>query len=206
MINKEKLLNIMSYEYEKIFNNWFTELQSTQYKNGYDISYLSDKGAINIFIIRMNKLGVMNDQKRNNDYMVMVYNAYDGIEKYVFDVTADPKTKRGGIASILPQVYKGNIRNHRWIFGRTAVCQDNHPVWVWRYGTNVTEKGFFGINIHDNGGAWNSSLGCTILADSDSYKENFKRVLDIVKKGEFANNIPVAVFEEKDFEKHLSII
>lgn len=198
-INKESLLDISSFKYQEIFDNWYKKRQETKYKIDYPIKYNDEDNSINIFIIRMNNIGIMNDQKRNNDFLIMIHNATDGIYKYVFEVTADPKTKKTGIASIIPQVYIGNIRNHKWIFGRTAVCQDNHPVWVWRWGLNKEEKGFFGINIHDNGGFFNSSLGCTIFADNKAYKENFKKILDEVKNTEFKNNIPVAVFQEKDF-------
>jgi hypothetical protein len=149
--------------------------------------------------------------KYDNDFLVIIENKPgDLVTLYVFSATVDPKTRRNNIASILYQFYYGNIRNHRGIPGRTAVCQDFCTVWVRRYFMSILgkwdfidEKGFLGINIHDKGGFFNSSLGCTILDSQDDYSKYFKPLLDKIKKVN-SRDIPVMVIHEQKFRELLN--
>jgi len=66
-----------------------------------------------------------------------------------------------------------------------------------------TSLGHFGINIHDNGGFLNSSLGCVILESSQQYKTVFKPLLQRVTN---KNNIPVAVINQDYFTEELKVV
>ena len=121
----------------------------------------------------------------------------DNFRRYVFNCTADPKYKKTRIANICEQIYFGNIRNHRQVAGRDAICQDLCEVYVRRYegGSWFEEKGFFGINIHNPAGAYNSSLGCVIISTDDDYLSEFRPLLRRVNK----KNIPVAIIRDNKF-------
>lgn len=195
-------LNLTIPQINNIFNAYYNYLGHNNFTN--NIRFDITPGGINVFVIRMNSIYVTNDMKRNNDWMFIYQNEIPGKQKsynYVFQVTADPKTRKYRIANILPQIYGGNIRNHRWIFGRLAICQDNYKVWVRRFDKNekdfVDEKGFFGINIHDNAGMFNSSLGCVILANQSSYSNMFFPLLKEIKS--IQKIIPVCVFQDNIF-------
>lgn len=197
-MTKEELLNIVYTEYESLFEKYRKEQNSP-------ISLQTANGSINAFVIRCNNMYITNDMERNNDFLVVLRYNPDNVDKYAFKVTADPCTRRYNIANLCEQIYAGNIRNHRWIAGRIAICQDLYPVKVRRYQNSsryYEETGFFGINIHDNGGFWNSSLGCVILESEDEYKESYKPLL---KSAANKNYVPVAVIRDKEFKHLLSL-
>jgi len=158
--------------------------------------------VLNVIVIRCNDIYITNDLKRNNDWLILIYNNL----RYIYECTADPKYRKNKIANICEQVYFGNIRNHRGIYNRLAICQDNSDVYVRRYTGNkwYEEHGKFGINIHNPAGFFNSSLGCVILANESRYINSFRPLLREVKKK--TNHIPVAVFNLKEFEKQAEAI
>jgi hypothetical protein len=200
---REIINNITPAAAESLFNLFNTSLMSTKYYSSAP-GYRTDPDLINVFIIRCNPIYVTNDINRNNDWMFIIQNPgrlNPSHKKYIFQVTVDPKIKKNGIANSLPQQYLGNIRNHRWIPGRPAICQDNHKVWVRRYNKMgfYEEAGYFGINIHNNAGLFNSSLGCTILASENSYSQTFKPLLNSLKKLGIINKIPVTIMQDETF-------
>jgi len=149
-----------------------------------------EAGTINVICIRNNDENSFNDVIRNNDILIVIENRpSDSFRLYEYEVTADPSRKKPGIAHLCEGAYNSYVvRPHRWIAGRTALCQDTGEVRVFR--TNSQGKimparsagghyewGYFGINVHDTGGFWNSSLGCIILEDLKLYRDEFKPLL-----------------------------
>ena len=184
-----------------LFYRYQNYLEPTIYKNP-RVDFDNDEGHINVFIIRNNAIGIANDSLRNNDYLIVTENSSAESEGsiYVFSVTADPKTKRPGIAFALPCQWNGNIGFHHWLNWRDCIRQDNDDVWVRRYkadGSYYEEKGRFTIHIHDSGGFFNSSLGCTILASDDSYQSMFRPLLKKVKKTQ--TRVPVSLIDKDVF-------
>lgn len=167
--------DIPADKYRELFDKYIASLPK-EYQHG--VKWNED--GINVIIKRNNPVETFNDEIRNNDDLIIIENKPATYTKYLFNVTADPKTRRFGIATLLPQAYYGNVRNHRGILGRPAICQDNCPVWIKRYGGKV-EHGHFGIHIHDNGGFFNSSLGCTVLSSAESFINEFKPLLKRIK-------------------------
>ena len=195
-MDKETLLNITYTQYEKIFDKYS---KSSGLINPHKVAMRKGLNEVDAFVIRCNEMYVTNDIIRNNDYLVLLQYLMDSISKYVFKVTADPSIRRYNIANLCEQIYYGNIRNHRWIAGRICIAQDKCPVRVRRYSDSrhyIEEVGYFGINIHDNGGLWNSSLGCVILESKDSYNNFLKPLL---KSAANKNYVPVTVIRDKDF-------
>lgn len=170
-------------------------------------SFTDKKNAIMVFVIRCNERISDNTAIRNNDLLVVVeYISLDNYNVYTFNVTADPKSKQANIAHLIEQVYTGNVRPHRWIAGRLAICSDKG---CWYRRTNSKGEGYeakfgqIGINIHDTGGFWNSSLGCVILESDSDYKNVFKPLLKRVSN---SNSIPVAVINQDYFTDELKAI
>jgi len=165
-----------------------------------------ERGTIIALVIRCNDGISFNNELPNNDLLVVVeYVSEDNFNIYTFNVTADPKSKKANIAHLLEQVYTGNVRPHRWILGRLAICSDK-GCWFRRTDTKGNDGDFtfdkIGINIHDTGGFWNSSLGCVILENDDEYKNVFKPLLRrVINK----NSIPVAVINQRYFKEELGI-
>lgn len=193
-----KLGKMKFSEIETLFNAYYDRLLAS-YKPA-EKRFNTEPGTINVIAVRCNHLYITNDIERNNDVLMIVENkADDNFRRYIYDVTADPKSRKPGIANLLPQIYLGNIRNHRQILGRPAICQDFDSVWVRRYNSNgiwKDENGLFGINIHDRGGFFNSSLGCIILGSEEEYRNEYKPLLLRSEK----KNIPVAVMQDIVFE------
>lgn len=164
-----------------------------------------ERGDIAVFVIRRNKSNSFNDEDVdgdgkidwNNDLLVIYEHvSEDNANIYTFDVTADPKSNKANIAHLCEQIYRGNIGLHRGILGRVCIRSDRG---TWNFRTNTLKKivtsffGLIGINIHDTGGFWNTSLGCVILASMDDYKNVFKPLL---KRAKNQNNIPVYVINQ----------
>jgi hypothetical protein len=144
--------------------------------------WLDEEGSINVIVIRENDENSYNDVIRNNDHLLIFENRpNETFREYLYQVTADPSTNKAGIAHLCQGAYESyTVRPHRWIAGRTALCQDKGEVKIFR--TDTKRRiidffwGYFGINLHDTGGFWNSSLGCVILALKAQYQE-FKQLL-----------------------------
>lgn len=184
-MTREELRKIPYGIYKMLFNVFASEVPE---KYNLSKTQWNDNG-LNVIVIRCNDIYVTNDMERNNDWMILFFRGL----KYIFEVTADPKYRKNKIANICEQVYYGNIRNHRGIYNRDAICQDNCKVWVRRYKNDkwYEELGHFGINIHNSAGFFNSSLGCVILADEKRYTQVFRPLLREAKT--ISNKIPVAV-------------
>lgn len=210
-MDREYLLNIPYKKYKEIFykfRDYLKTFNNGKYYhlfNGKDIEFKEDSNTLSVFVIRCNDYYITNDMQRNNDFLILLYSTpSDKYEKYVFDVTADPKTRRYGIANLMEQIYVGNVRNHKWTLGRDCIAQDLCPVWVRRYTSNTNyyeEKGHFGINIHNNGGLFNSSLGCVIFADDEDYFNYFRKIVRTIDN---KKEIPVAVIRDNLFLKFLN--
>jgi hypothetical protein len=211
-LTREKLLNLSYDDYRAVFNKYYNELLTTKYLTDPKIKWTEDPSTINVISIRCNDLFVTNDMVYDNDFLIVLENKpKEEAIIYVFITTIDPKTRRNNIANILYQFYFGNIRNHRGIPGRSAICQDFCTVWVRRFTKSISnssnwlfidEKGYFGIHIHDKNGCYNSSLGCTILDSQDAYTKYFKPLLDNIKHSH-PQNIPVMVIHEQKFKEFL---
>lgn len=185
---------------------------------GYINNYLEDdrvtcsipdfkKNGIIVFVIRCNERISFNDEIRNNDLLVIAeYISEDNFNVYTFNVTADPKSQSPNIAHLIEQVYTGNIGLHRSILGRVCIRSDK-GTWYKRTDSkgNAYKEKFeqIGLNIHDNGGFFNSSLGCVILENSNEYKNVFKPLLSRVSN---RNNVPVAVMNIDYFTDELKVV
>ena len=157
-------------------------------------------GTINVICIRNNDENSFNDSIRNNDKLVIIENRpNDSYRLYEYTVTSDPSVKKPAIAHLCEGAYDSYaVRPHRWIAGRTALCQDAGEVRVFRTNSQgklmYYEWGYFGINVHDTGGLWNSSLGCIILADLNLYKNEFKPLLLRAKQVHTKLNLNFSLF------------
>lgn len=195
------------------------------FKNGFtvDLSERIEKSviypdAVNSLVvieIRCNVDISFNDEIRNNDLLYLFrFDESDRLTSFHFDCTTDPCTTKNRIAHTARQIYRGNVGNHKAINGRTCIRSDNGSgTWVRRTDTtgevipldpehSDAELGHYGINIHDNGGFANSSLGCTILAGGNylqpgPYRDIYKPLL---LKCSNNNNIPVVLLDLEDVE------
>lgn len=203
-MEKEYLFNLNYPDFRKVFEKNIAEKLGTKWMRDSKIKWSTEDGTINVIVIRCNDIYITNDEKRNNDYLVIIENTPEGSMNYIFNCTADPKYKRDGIANLCEQIYYGNIRNHRWTFGRLAICQDFCEVYVIRFikGKPSEECGLFKINIHDNGSSYNSSLGCVIIATQQENKKYYQPLLSRVRKIQ-ERNIPVAVIRDVNFVRLL---
>lgn len=186
---------------KNLFNRYNVYLDSTKYRNP-DIQFASKPGEINAFVIRNNEIGISNSALRNNDYLIVTKNetASEAGQIFVFSVTADPKDKAPKRAFAAPCQWIANIGYHHYLPWRICLRQDNDDIWVRRYKADDSyyeEKGRFTIHIHDTGGFFNSSLGCVILANDDSYNKMFKPLLTEVKK--YQKNVPVSLLDRNTF-------
>ena len=141
--------------------------------------------TINVMGIRSNSEISFNlGEEFNNDKLLIYENTSHGsVRMWDFDVTMDPKDKKKEIAHLLKGIYATFVvRAHKWVKGRDALCSDIPPGVRFsrtdQYG-NVTGTytDRIGINIHNNNGFRNSSLGCTILADEDAFKTKFRPLI-----------------------------
>jgi len=139
-----------------------------------------EPGTLNVIGIRCNSETEFNFGKYN-DYLILIFNNASGsFDEVILEVTVDPCRNKEGIAHLRQGVWNSyKVRVHRNVsryfdfigkkMKRWALCQDVNPVEIIRTNGDgkvmKTERGFFGINIHDNGGYADSSLGCTILKD-----------------------------------------
>lgn len=146
-----------------------------------------EPGTLNIIGVRCNTEADFNFGKYN-DYLILVLNKEnDEYTSAIINVTVDPATTKNGIAHLRQGAWNSYVvRPHRWArrrfgkFGeinRWACCQDLHTVEIVRTDGKgkiiSTERGMYGINIHDNGGYRDSSLGCTVIQSDESYLNIF---------------------------------
>ncbi len=145
------------------------------------------------FVFRFNEDESYNDVITNNDLKVyakrVTSDGEPAVDDEFFNVTADPKTKREGIAHFLPQVYQGNIGDHRQVFGRICIRSDK-GCWYFRTGNGKPQYGCIGLNWHNSAGLWNTSLGCVINEDENRWKAIEKPYL---KSAANINKVPCAI-------------
>lgn len=146
------------------------------------------------FVFRFNEDESFNDELPNNDLKVLAMRVKDedgdwAVNDQFFNVTADPKTRRKGIAHFLPQVYRGNIGNHRAIIGRICIRSDR-GCWYFRTGDGKPQFGMIGLNWHNSAGFINTSLGCVINEDENRWKTIEKPMLNLTANRQ---NVPSAI-------------
>lgn len=206
--------------YKDFFKNGYTTDLSERVDSS--IIYPEKKDSIIVFEIRCNDQISFNNEIRNNDLLFVIEIADDqqGIVLHQFDCTTDPCSPKYNIAHTARQIYRGNVGDHHAIEERKCIRSDNgQGTWVRRTDGNgevlpLNPKhsdavlGHYGINIHDNGGFANSSMGCTILAGPDfqhhgPYLDEYKPLL---LKAANKGNIPVILFDLEDVEDVINTI
>ena len=168
-----------------------------------DVSFREGIGNINVMGIKRDpEIHFNSSEAFYNDILVVSQNVENGQKFYVYKVTMDPKNKKNKIAHLLLGMYDSyNIRPHRWISSRIAICQDRDEVFIARTDKKgnvinaVPYNGLFGINIHDSDIFINTSLGCTVLEkDSIHNKYHYKKSLKpLLKTVANVDNIVYAV-------------
>lgn len=176
----------------KLFNDFNEKLKGTKFENNLKFS----ETGLNFFSVRCNPIGRANDVERNNDALILI----TPTDMYTFWETADPKTKRDGIAWALKYQWRANIRAHHWEKGRWAACQDNCKLWVGRFFGKVFKHfyGLFTIHVHNPGIYYNSGLGCQILNSDESYWKYMHPELDRQRKID-PNDVTVTLMQYEDF-------
>lgn len=172
-------------DYKNIFNHFISYAKENGRYYG-NPKWQDADHTINVVGIRNNDEIDFNVKKYNNDKLFIIQNRPN--DKWIlheYNVTVDPSTNKYRIAHLCEGAYESYVvRPHRWIPGRTALCQDAGEVRIVRTdlrgGPIVYEWGYFGINIHNAGGFRNSSLGCTIYPDE--HHQEIKHILLNAKK------------------------
>ena len=119
---------------------------------------MSEGAICMVWQIRMNKLGVANDEKAWNDYMITVENPSDlnGLEEprlEVFKGTLDPKTLRNGMFFSIPHMTYRHTGKHHGLSWRDCLRQDN--IYVLHPGTGqYIDYRTWGIRFYKVNGKW----------------------------------------------------
>lgn len=148
----------------------------------------TEPNTITAIGIRNNEEISFNDELTDNDDLIVYENTSSGeVRLWRFPCTTDPNTKKDKIAHSIKGMWDCYVvGNHRYQPGRTALRQDANEIVVARTDKNgkivKVEKGYFGINVHNKNGFFNSSLGCTILENDINYDTKFKPILKRVEK------------------------
>jgi len=176
MITFETLKDLKLTDWELIFAKHLDWSAKNKRTSGVPQWWTSD-GTLNVVGVRFNTETDFNNGKYNDFLMLSL----EGDSVAYFEVTTDPKSNKFGIAHLRQGCWNSyTIRPHRWenkyfpkigTIPRWAICQDKDEVEIVRTdgkGNIVeTERGFFGINIHESTG--DTSLGCTIFKSQQSY-------------------------------------
>ena len=197
-----KMYEAIAYAYKKRLLG-----DSARRKYITDESIVWNNNGMSVIQIQCNEVGIANDVLRNNDWMITVV---DGKIVEIYKITTDPKTKRSGMAFIVPQITRRHVGYHRWNLNRIALRQDqgsdfDYTTWVRRFyykngkWTWTEQKGFYTIHTHDTGGFWNSSLGCAVIANDSTYRNYFKPALKDLKARKLDRNIPLYIINYKEF-------
>lgn len=184
--------------------------------------WFDEENTINLIGIRCNTEVEFNFGKYNDFLMVIFNKPGDTYDYQLLEVTVDPFRNKEGIAHLRQGVWDSYVvRPHKWAtryftalkktIDRWACCQDQNKVEIVRTdgkGNIIkTERGFFGINIHDNGGYNDSSLGCTILKNDTDYLERYlPYIYDIDSNKKVpvnAGNISYCLINHSQFEKYM---
>lgn len=151
-------------------------------------TFPTEPNTITAIGIRNNEEISFNDELTDNDDLIVYENTSSGeVRLWRFPCTTDPKSRKVfKIAHSIKGVWDCFVvGNHRHQPGRTALRQDANSIVVARTDKNgkivKVEKGYFGLNVHNKNGFFNSSLGCTILESDINYDQKFKPILKRVK-------------------------
>jgi len=154
--------------------------------------WFDDDNTLNVIGIRCNEELDVNN-KRYNDYLILIHNKNSSdVSIVVLEVTIDPAIDKYGRAHlrqglwnsyvIRPHAPSGNDERNFPNIGRQkrwGICQNQNSGEVEVARTDghgqllKTERGRFGINIHDSGGYVDSSIGCTVIKSDESYESLF---------------------------------
>jgi hypothetical protein len=204
LIQSDKVTyDVLKTFYSELCNNYFKPERIALINNEF-IKFPSIENEIAVFPIRLNERLSFNNTEGefNNDLLfIMQYKGDDNkVNKLFFNVTTDPKSKQLNIAHLVEQIYRGDIGIHRGDSTRLCIRSD-YGTWFKRTDTlgneTVEEFGCIGLNIHDNHGAYNSSLGCVILESEQQYINVYKPMLKTVVN---KKSIPVCVLNGDIFD------
>jgi len=183
--------NFSYNDLKQLFTKHLTWSQTNNRVSG-SPKWLEEENTLNVIGIRCNDEIDINN-KRYNDFLVLVQNkSSDDVSIVILDVTIDPATNKDGRAHlrqgmwnsyvVRPHAPSGNDERVFPINGRQkrwGICQNQNSgeVEVARTDGNgnfvKSERGRFGINIHDSGGYVDSSIGCTVIKSDVSYESLF---------------------------------
>lgn len=214
-------LNSLNYNDIKALFEKHLEWSKANNRTSGEPKWFDEPNTLNLIGIRCNTEVDFNFGKYN-DFLMVIFNKPGGTFDYqLLEVTCDPYKKKESIAHLRQGVWDSFVvRPHRWAtrffkalnktIDRWAVCQDQNKVEIVRTnGKGIvieTERGMFGINIHDNGGYADSSLGCTILKNDSDYLNRYLIYLyDINKKEKIpvnADNITYCLINHSQLESY----
>lgn len=218
-MNRDKIISLLhdySYrDYKSLYEKYRVWL--TKQKVEPSVIFPNSKSEIAVFQFRCNEPISFNDQERNNDLLVImeIQDNMRAISDFFFDVTCDPCTTKPRIAHSCAQIYRGNVGPHRGDPNRPCIRSD-YGFGTWYNRTDAkgdvidinpddnftSVSGHIGINIHNANGAYNSSLGCTILSNEKEYQNIFRPVITGCSN---KSNIPVILIDADDLEDILGI-
>ena len=187
----ETISNFSYSDLKKLFTKHLAWSQGNNRVSGNPV-WLEEDNTLNVIGIRCNKEIEVNN-RRYNDYLILIHNKNSSdVSIVVLEVTIDPATDKYGRAHlrqglwncyvIRPHAPSGNDERNFPNLGwqkRWGICQNQNSgeVEVIRTDGNgneiKTERGRFGINIHDSGGYTDSSIGCTVIKSDESYESLF---------------------------------
>jgi hypothetical protein len=105
-----------------------------------------------------------------NDYLIMCWRDAQGEHVRVFACTTDPahtNENPKGVAHLAEGCWNSYVRGTHKATWRTALVQSAGPVMVYRTDHQgkilCTDRGYFGINVHNAAGFGKPSAGCTVL-------------------------------------------
>jgi hypothetical protein len=185
-------------------------------KKGYTFFETPQKDYnLNLFGVRVEN-NVSNDF---DDYICAIYHLGGEWRTHVWHATTDPgkhwlenPINPKGTAILIPGQYRSTWKLAKHQGKYKALCQ-RKPVKVWRdnnkdnildYECEVTDEGFFGINIHRSNPKTQSylverwSAGCQVFQKVAQYYE----FLDLCDESaaRYGNSFTYTLFEESDFD------
>lgn len=212
--------NFIYYDYRKLFNTHLLWAKENNRVTG-DPKWFDEPFTLNVIGIRCNSEADFNFGKYN-DFLILILNKPDDrYDQAIIPVTVDPNRNKDGIAHLRQGVWNSYvIRPHKWesrtfsevgTIYRWAICQDKDVVEVIRTdgkGNIIkADRGMFGINIHDSGGYYDSSLGCTVIKNDNHYLKLFlPYIYDLKLKKKVPlnyDNLTYCLINHVNFEKYL---
>ena len=152
-----------------------------------------------------------------DDLEFVIEKTEDNFTLHIFRVTCDPCRNKQGIAHAARQIYCGNIGHHHGDERRICIRSDKYGTWLKRSdedgnmilldnGHAYASKQKAGINNHDQGAFFDSSLACEILfgggwmVKDGPYASEFKPLLENCLNTEDSNknHIIMAIIDHDD--------